>query len=258
MTELTDFLDIGGTLLGGIFGQKEGSRNRAMYRKQLKQAQGQFDAQMDESIQRRVKDAIAAGVHPLFAMGASVGASPTVSSGQPPQSGNAMGDAVAEIGRIMGNLPSEKAKIKKDEAEAALYNAEAAKITQDLNSRGRDVVNGGVKTYPLPDQEPLGEAVYFNPQIPKKSRPGVVAGRQPGVIEMEMADGRIVEVYNPDLGLDEIGQFKFFLERSRHKAADMMEWTDQKITNWVRKEKERFKDQWRKTKFKNNGRYRRY
>lgn len=238
--ELGDLLDLGSTLLGGLFGQSEGSKNRKLVRKQMRQAQAQFDAQMDQSVQRRVADAQAAGIHPLFAMGASVGASPTISSDQAPQhSGNHMGNAIREMGRILSGLPGEKAKVRKDEAEAALYEAEAAKITQEANAQGRD---SSAKTFaygenPAPSlvNSPLGEPTYFSPQIPQSSRPGVVAGKVPGIVELKMADGRTVEIYNPDAGLDEIGQLKFFLGRSQHKAADVMTWLRENGWKWDKK-----------------------
>lgn len=230
--ELGDLLDLGSTLLGGLFGQSEGSKNRKIARKGLRQAQAQFDAQMDQSVQRRVADAQAAGIHPLFAMGASVGASPTVTSNveQPTHSGNHMGNAIREMGRILSGLPGEKAKVRKDEAEAALYEAEAAAITQAAASQGRDsaaksVAGEGVRTFPLPDSEPLGQPTYFSPQIPKHGpNPGIVAGKVPGEVIAKLPDGREIQVYNPDLGLDEIGQVKFAYQRAIHKGADALTW----------------------------------
>ena len=70
--------------MGRDASDKAQRRNIRLTREQMAQAQAQFDAQMDESIQRRVKDAELAGIHPLFAMGASSGASPTISAGGTP------------------------------------------------------------------------------------------------------------------------------------------------------------------------------
>ena len=49
-----------------VLGSLTGSKGR-------KAATDQFNAQMDTSIQRRVVDAKKAGIHPLFALGGSVG-----------------------------------------------------------------------------------------------------------------------------------------------------------------------------------------
>lgn len=256
----SSLIGAGSQLLGGLFGKSSDSKNRALHRSQLKQAQGQFDQQMDHSIQRRVKDATSAGIHPLFALGGNVGASPTVNAGQPPQSGNSMGNAIANIGQIIGQIPTARAQIKRDEAEAAFLNAQAAKVTQDMTSTGRDSLGNpsgaGVRTFPLPDSEPMGKPLYFQPEIPKHApgKPHLVSGTKPGFIEIKMPDGRTVENYDPDLGLDEIGQVNYVLERSRHKAADMMMWTDTKIRNWLKRQSDRIK----KTKFQNPTNRRRY
>ena len=68
---LGDLLDFAGGLIQAGENRRQRAKDRALAREQ-------FDAQMDESIQRRIADAEKAGIHPLFAMGASVGAAPTL------------------------------------------------------------------------------------------------------------------------------------------------------------------------------------
>jgi hypothetical protein len=225
-----------GSLLGGLFGKRSADKQNALYQQQLAQAQAQFDAQMDETIQRRVKDAQEAGIHPLFALGSSLGASPTVSSGSPPETGNAMGDAIARVGEILGRIPTAKAQIARDEAEAAFLNAQAARVTQETATRGRDAMGASsVQTFPYDPLNPNpGKAKYYRPEIPYSSAVGVRAGRQPGMIEITMPDGRIVKNYDPDLGLDEIGQLNYALQRARHYVTDVFKF----IGDWKRRNAE--------------------
>lgn len=98
---------IAGSVIGGLFDRSEQKRS-------LKASQGQFNQQMDHSIRRRVEDAKRAGIHPLYAIGASAGASPTIMAGQS-SSGSAIGDAVRNIGSAYDNYQLNK----KAEAEAA-------------------------------------------------------------------------------------------------------------------------------------------
>ncbi|AXL15457.1 DNA pilot protein [Microviridae sp.] len=238
-------LGAGVQLLGGLFGKRSDDKQRQLYSAQLRQAQGQFDSQMDESIQRRVKDAIAAGVHPLFALGGSAGASPTVAAGQPPQSSNSMQRAATNISQIMAGMPSEKARVARDEAEAAYLNSEAAKNRLDIYTRGRDSLGNpdgaGVKIHPMPDTEPMGEATYYSPEIPKSKATGIRAGTSPGTIDAVMPDGRHLNLYDPDLGLDEISQIDAAYQRAIHKASDLMYATDRAIRSWFKTQAKRVK-----------------
>jgi hypothetical protein len=215
----------GSNLLGGLLGQSSASKDRALYRKQLAQAQSQFDAQMDESIQRRVKDAMAAGIHPLFALGASSGASPTISAQGAPETGNAMGNAVARMGEILGLIPMNKAAAEKDEAEAMYYRALAAKTTQDLSSRGRDAFGvpqtEGARTYPLPDREPVGEPMYVSPMI-AKTKPGDMStetGVRPPYVEYRRRDGSIGTAFGAEVpGAEEINALWIPLQNWWHTS----------------------------------------
>jgi hypothetical protein len=227
---LGDLLDLAGLGMN-LFGHAESRRNNERqwqaYQAQLKQSQGQFDAQMDTSIQRRVADAKKAGIHPLFAMGASVGASPTLSGGQPP-TGSGLTDAIASLAEGLGaiglnraNAKAATAQARRDEAEAAYIDSQRARLGQELVSRGRD--GASVKTYPMPDPTTgavYGPAEYVAPQIPfsKPGRPGVVAGTRPGTVDVRLPDGSTVNLLDQELGLDEISQVDYIMQRMRHKA----------------------------------------
>lgn len=222
------------SIAGGLMGSSSASKDRALYRKQMRQSQAQFDAQMDTSVTRRVADAVKAGIHPLFALGGNVGASPTISmSGQAPRTGNHMGEAVANIGQMIAQ--NYGAQSKRDEAEASFLDAQTAKINQDLASQGRDSLGtNGVRTFPLPDSDPMGEAVYYQPEIPKSKATGIRAGTSPGTMEAVMPDGRKLNLYDPDLGLDEISQIDAAYQRAVHHGADAFEWIKKNIGSKIR------------------------
>lgn len=206
-------LDLGGLALGA----DSDSWARRQARKDRKESRRQFDAQMDTSIQRRVADARKAGIHPLFALGASVGASPTSHVGGTPTRGSAAGTALARISERISN-----AEIRKSEAEAYLANAQAKKIEQETISRGHDGM--AVKTFaygtnPGPDIR-YGPAEFYNPQIPVSKSPGVVAGTLPGTVDVVFPDGRRIRTYSSELEADEIKQIDILYQRAVHKGAD--------------------------------------
>lgn len=220
------------------YGVSRDRKSDAFEKQKLAQAQGQFDAQMDTTIQRRLKDATAAGVHPLFALGASSGASPTISAGGGALSrGSGVTDALAGISRRLAEEKlqesssasiANKSRAARDDAEAAFINSKTAQLSQEVASRGRDGTN--VKTFPLNEPDVVyGPSEFYAPQVPFSKRTGVRAGTAPGNVEVMMPDGRKVELYDPDLGLDEIGQIKYAYERAIHKGTDAMV----AVRNWI-------------------------
>lgn len=78
MSILGSIIGAGTSLLGGLMGANEAKKNRAL----------QKDA-MYNGIQIKVKDAQAAGVHPLYALGASTFTPTPITSGMPEAIGNA-------------------------------------------------------------------------------------------------------------------------------------------------------------------------
>lgn len=218
-------------IAGGILGQKESRRNR-------RQAQHQFDQQMDFTVQRRVKDAMAAGVHPLFALGASSGASPTAHvSGN---SGSALGKALANTGKSFAMRKLQQAEIRRaeagatrDEAEAAFINSERARLEQNMGARGHDggAINSDVKTFGVPTEDiAFGPGEYFNPEVPVSSSTGVRAGVQPKYIEYMRPDGRKMRMLNPELNMDEVSQFDFMRRELNLHITDQLEG----LANWIR------------------------
>ena len=200
-------------LLGLGSGALADSSARRMHKRQLKQAQHQFDEQMDASVQRRVADAQKAGIHPLFALGASSGASPTITGGQAP-SGSHMTEALKQLAR--NNSDESRARARRDEAEAAYLDAQTGQLRGAAISQGRDGSLGD-KTTPEFD-------VYAYPGLPQGSKkPGVGHARGhtgpiPQYIEYRRTDGSIGKMMNPELGADEIGQIHYVVNEGGYSA----------------------------------------
>ena len=181
-------LDFAGSLISDRRSRKEARKNRA-------EARYQFDQQMDHSVRRRMEDAKRAGIHPLFAMGASVGASPTMAHSGSGTTGSAVGDAVSRLGQRLAEaqIRRELAGAKKDESEAQLADSKTATLTSRLASSGRD----GVRTYPYPVGDYVDMGMAYGPgwiEEPSftiaSKRPGVEASPPvPVYKEFERADG---------------------------------------------------------------------
>lgn len=206
-----ELLGLGLKFMGGLIGQKSQDRQNRL---QMQQAQKQFDAQMDQSVQRRVKDAKAAGVHPLFALGASAGASPTISA-QGESRGNPMQSALSSMAQTINSLETNKAQAARDHAQAQLFDSERKRIEQELTngSRGSDSeAQSTVKTFALPnDTGYIGPAEYYNPQVPTSSRQGVESGVYPARREIIDENGNVYTLPSPNMGMDEVGQVEYVL-----------------------------------------------
>lgn len=178
---------------------------RSERRSDSAQAMKQFNMQMNESVQRRVADAKKAGIHPLFALGANVGASPTLSygGGRSGMSGttNAIGQIMAQTGMKAVN----EAQAAKDEAIAGYYRAMESKLTQDAAAHNdvdtvttSDALGRPVQGYgpPAPGSDPL---VKVRPvEVSAQRSPGTRAGAEPLMIPITLPGGREITVPNPD------------------------------------------------------------
>ncbi len=229
---LLELLGMGTKLVGAGISDAKQRKSDAAYRQQ---AQSQFDQQMDFSVQRRVKDAKAAGIHPLFAMGASVGASPTLSAGGSSRAGNSMGRAMQSIGQSLGLVARNKAAATRDIAEAMLLDSERVRIEQDAMSQGRD--DPGAMGPPVPkpyaysgEQTQMGPAAYYAPEVPLSKSRGVEAGTSPGIVELMMPDGRKISVFSEKAQADEINQLEILRQRAIHYTGDGMMWLRKKLT----------------------------
>lgn len=145
------------------------------------------------AIQERVADARAAGLHPLFALGAAGGGSSGPSyvipgaSGGGGTAGSDMGQSLemlaAGVAELMGRKPEEKdpvqarleelglrqreADTRASEAQAAMLESEYFRQVNGLNVQ-QDAVNLPRDPWSLPDGTPLKYADIYNPLTKKK------------------------------------------------------------------------------------------
>ena len=122
---------------------------------------------------------------------------------------------------------------KLNEAQAAYYNALAAKAEQDGASRGRD----GAPQFSLNPVDTGPDVVYgppefVRPQVEVSKAPGVVAGTYPAFKDVMDSKGRVHRVPNPDLFDDPSnpGAIEFFRSVSKWNTTDRIE----DIVNWVK------------------------
>ena len=183
----------GSSLLGGLFGSKESSKqrsqDRALTEHQMAEQRRQFDVTMDESIRRRVADAKAAGLHPLFALGGSAGASPTASiPGQSP-TGSFLGEGIAQAGQALRRAldPLTLAQVKqadsaanRNEAEAALLRSQAKRAEIDANSHAvrtyAALETAAQKGTPIPPRLAFKSSEQIRSM---RNDPATVAGKHP-------------------------------------------------------------------------------
>lgn len=165
------------SLAGGFLGDdgsKEAADNQVRFAK--------------KAIRWRVRDAKAAGLHPLYALGASTNAfSPSFIGGQSPQ-GTAIAEAGREISRGVKNYPlaasqanALNASANRDEAAATLDLSRAKEIQRRINETqdGPDFAN------PVPTGivKPMPSEVISS----KPGKPGVQAGQKPFFMEVVIA-----------------------------------------------------------------------
>lgn len=127
------FKSIAAPIVGGLFGSKSDKKAEAAAEAQRLQAQHQFDQQMDHKIRRQVADAKRAGIHPLYALGGSIGASPTISiaGGNIPgqsQLGSHMADAAHNIAGAMFPTPKDKTQAEQNQQ---LFEANLGRIKSE-------------------------------------------------------------------------------------------------------------------------------
>lgn len=144
-------IGLGSSLLGGLMSRnsqrKANAQSQAFAREQL-EFQKNF-------VQTRVADAKAAGIHPLYALGASGPGSPSFSAGTADglgagiaAAGQAAGSALRRGGKInplqqellQSQIAGQKAKAASDLATAGYYDSMATRTKQETMSTNRDLI----------------------------------------------------------------------------------------------------------------------
>lgn len=212
-----------GSLLGGRSAQREARKTRRMQ-------QAQFDAAMDETIQRRVADARMAGIHPLAALGSSPGAGPTITGAglgaegdAISRAGAAVGSAVAQRRLSAAQLDEVNSRTDLNEATAAYYRSEAAR--RATTSPG---TSGGQLDQPT--AEPVSEVpAYQTPIKPTRDKEGYETGRGPAVRKERLPDGRYVKQFTGQA--DEVNQAWLLGQLAKYG------WTDAVIglEKWIKR-----------------------
>lgn len=220
-----EMLSLGLDFASGLLGMSNANRSQ---KRQLAQAQHQFNQQMDHSVRRRVEDAKRAGIHPLFALGASAGASPTISA-QGDGGGNPMGAALNAMASTLNSLETNKAQAKKDEAEAALMDSERARIEQELKGgRGADAealkeidIGSLPKKRNIHGQVATSLADYYKPELPmvNPAKPAREAGVRSPYVEFLRDDGSKGVAFGAEVpGAEELNMFWIPLQNWWHTS----------------------------------------
>ncbi len=186
---LGDVLDLGSAVLGAK-GDRD-ARNEAKW---------QFHVQQNRSIQNRVRDAEKAGIHPIFAMGASVGSSPTAHV----PGGSAAAEGLMRAGRNItarAQTAIENARADKmvdAQAQAALGSAarDEALAQETLSNLARSKQNVGVIGSDVIGIQATPEGVIEKIPSERKTLNPKLKGTQAGVaastMQVRMPNGEII------------------------------------------------------------------
>lgn len=208
----------GFNLAGGLLGRSKRSSSQkhidyynSLRASQAWSAERAAHLERNRQIRLRVRDARLAGLHPLFALGASVNnqpASPTIVGGGQSDSGSLVGDALRETGQFISRYMSDReerergarlmtlqeresaARVRESEANAKLAEVRASVAAQQANSR-RPPVSADTPDGTMPSLRTR----YRDPET-----------------------GRVHSLLNPDAGLDEIAQFGYVVDMMKDFA----------------------------------------
>lgn len=162
--------DVVGSVIGAVSAHKENKINNQL-------SQRQFDAQMDETIQRRVADSLKAGINPLFALGYTGGASPTIHAGGGSSASPAeyVSRGFSNLGRHLDDALLDK---QADDMEFDTQSKELDLESKRLHNRILRQELESKLSKPGQDEEPApsmqGEELLFSPVYDIQGRPRLV------------------------------------------------------------------------------------
>lgn len=162
-----------GDLVGGLIGSHRSKKNNDA---QLAESRRQFNINTDESIQRRVKDALKAGINPLAALGANVGSSPTIHAGGGSDDGSIWANTLSNIGNRFQRALEDK---QADDMEFDTQAKELSLEEQRLRNRILRQEIQAKTNKPGDDMVPSmqGESLLFQPVYDMQGRPRLVVNQ---------------------------------------------------------------------------------
>lgn len=162
-----------GDFFGGLIGSHRSKKNNDL---QLAESRRQFDINTNESIQRRVQDALKAGINPLAALGANVGSSPTIHAGGGSDDGAVWANTLSNIGnRFQRALEDKQADDMEFDTQSKELSLEEQRLRNRIlrqeiqaktNKPGEDIV---------PSMQ--GESLLFQPVYDIQGRPRLVVNQ---------------------------------------------------------------------------------
>jgi len=225
-------LGVGSSLLGGFLNRKSQDKANAANQLMNKQSLDFAKRQFETSIQTRVKDARAAGVHPLFALGAP-GSSVSFST-TPVQSEDGFARGIARAGQAVANVRKPSAlqnqllqsQINQTNAAARRDNASALVSEGEAMRTRQAMATQNTAAQMFTDELPQGVSNMF-PAAPaarttpyKRKRPSPPQPIPTAVVPVRMPDGSTRYLPNPDLGMDELTS-PAYLEYFGHMLSDL-------------------------------------
>lgn len=207
-------------------------------------------ARDDTKYQRAAADAKAAGLHPLFALGAggAGGGSPAMSVGSSPSGshlGGGISRAAAQIGSRMTGADERALHAAQEQRSQESHTMDMAQEQLRLSAlkRAEQKAISGIDVWE-PGQ---GDVAITHPigtqlGVPLDKRPLSSTGRRSVPMWMEtMTKDGPSRVLNPDMGMDEVGQVEFLRQQAE-------EWASRLLTKGRKSMKSRHKKQRQKSR----------